>query len=235
MTPRIPYIAPADEASAIATQEQLARHINTQASLGSVERIAGVDVAYEERDDGTTLAHAGIVVLDADTLAVVEYQTAHCVVDFPYVSGLFAFRELPAVIAACAKLAQQPDVFVCDAHGIAHRRGCGMASHFGVLFDVAVIGCAKTPASSAEFTLQEQRGESVMLGDGNGIALRTQSGIKPVYVSVGHNITLDAARDWVLHLTQRYRLPETTRHADQLVNAVRKGQLPHWATLLQGK
>lgn len=50
-----------------------------------------------------------------------------------------------------------------------------------------------------------------------GTALRTREGIKPVYISVGHRLSLSAAVEIALTCTTRYRIPEPTRLADQLV------------------
>lgn len=228
MTPIFPHIQPKTELDAIKLQMALARNIKSKPLNHTIHTIAGIDVAYEEHEDGKTTAHAGIVILDANTLLPIEVQTASIAVDFPYISGLFAFRELPAVIAAAEKLSQSPDLFVCDAHGVSHVRGVGMASHFGLLFDCAVIGCAKTPFAVSTYTVADERGSTHELTGMEAAVLRTQDSIKPVYVSVGHNIDLRSSIDWILHLTQRFRLPETTRYADQLVNAIRKQTEPDW-------
>ncbi len=52
--------------------------------------------------------------------------------------------------------------------------------------------------------------------------LRTQNGINPVFISVGHLIDLRTAQQIVLACAIRYRLPEPTRLADQLVGAAKR-------------
>ncbi|MEC7523107.1 MAG: deoxyribonuclease V [Myxococcota bacterium] len=209
-------------AEAEALQRAWADDVVEEDHLGSVERIAGVDVAYEKAGDRV---FAAVVVLDAATLEVVEEVTHVETVSFPYVSGLFSFRELPPVVACLAQLTRRPDLVVCDAHGRAHPRRFGLACHLGVLFDVPTIGCAKTLLVGQHGHLGKRRGHDAALtheGEVVGLALRTRDRVKPVYVSVGHRVSLPTARRKVLDLAPRYRLPETTRAADQRVNALRR-------------
>ncbi|WP_371588797.1 endonuclease V [Streptomyces virginiae] len=210
---------PADEAEARAIQDEL-RHQVVLTEPGPPPGrglVTGVDVAY---DDARDLVAAAAVVLDAATLEVVEEATAVGPVSFPYVPGLLAFRELPTVLAALDSLKTGPGLVVCDGYGLAHPRGFGLACHLGVVTGHPTIGIAKNPFT---FTYEEpgaRRGDSAALlaADGSevGRALRTQDGIKPVYVSVGHRVSLDNACAHALALSPRFRIPETTRHADSL-------------------
>ncbi|MBT2470156.1 endonuclease V [Streptomyces sp. ISL-66] len=210
---------PADEAEAKAIQDELCRHVvltETGPAPGT-GLIAGVDVAYDDERD---LVAAAAVVLDAATLEVVEEATSVGRVSFPYVPGLLAFRELPTVLAALEALSVTPGLVVCDGYGLAHPRRFGLACHLGVVTGLPVIGVAKNPFT---FTYQEpgaRRGDAAPLraadGDVVGRALRTQDGIKPVYVSVGHRVSLDNACAHALALSPRFRIPETTRRADSL-------------------
>jgi len=137
---------------------------------------------------------------------------------FPYVPGLFAFREIPALIAALDGLDTIPDLLVCDGYGLAHPRRFGLACHLGVLTGVPTIGVGKTPFVGTHTTPGERRGDASDLvheGDVVGRALRTRDGVKPVFVSIGHGVDLAGACAHVLALTPRYRLPETTRAADR--------------------
>ena len=114
----------------------------------------------------------------------------------------------------------KPDLIVCDGQGYAHPRRFGLACHLGVLFDVPTIGCGKTRLLGEADTPGKERGEITPLIDNNeiiGNVLRTQADVNPIYVSIGHRITLATACEWVLKLSPKYRLPETTRMADQLV------------------
>ncbi|MGP3982328.1 endonuclease V [Streptomyces sp. KR80] len=208
---------PRTEAQAIAEQERLRVRVDL-ASGGPIEvrRIAGVDVGYDESTDRLA---AAAVVLDPRTLAVVEQATAVGTAAFPYVPGLLAFRELPPVLDALDRLGAPVDLVVCDGYGIAHPRRLGLASHLGVLTGLPSFGVAKTPFSFSYEQPDAARGAwAPLVDDGEvvGRALRTREGVKPVFVSVGHAISLENACAHTLRLTPRHRLPETTRLADRL-------------------
>ncbi|MER5771100.1 endonuclease V [Streptomyces sp. NPDC001985] len=216
----VPAGWPADEAEARAVQDELRARVvqDEPGPAPGTGLVTGVDVAY---DDDRDLVAAAAVVLDARTLTVVEEATAVGRVAFPYVPGLLAFRELPAVLGALRSLASDPGLVVCDGYGRAHPRRFGLASHLGVLTGLPAIGVAKNPFLLRHGPLGPLRGDTAALradGDGEelGRALRTQPGVKPVYVSAGHRTTLDGACAHTLLLTPRYRLPETTRRADRL-------------------
>ncbi|MFC8195196.1 endonuclease V [Streptomyces sp. NPDC057298] len=217
-TVRIPAGWPATEDRARAVQDELRTRVVLDESGPSpgTGHVTGVDVAY---DDGRDLVVAAAVVLDAATLDVVAESTAVGRVSFPYVPGLLAFREIPAVLAALEALPCAPGLVVCDGYGLAHPRRFGLASHLGVLTGLPTIGVAKNPFTFAYEEPGEARGSASALLAGEeevGRALRTQAGIKPVFVSVGHRVTLDTACAHTLHLAPRFRLPETTRRADAL-------------------
>ncbi|MEU6084135.1 endonuclease V [Streptomyces sp. NPDC047108] len=208
---------PDTEAEAVAEQERLRGLVDLESPgppPGAAGRIAGVDVAYDE-DSGRVAAAA--VVLDMESLEVTERSTAVTTATFPYVPGLLAFRELPSVLRALEQLVAPPDLVVCDGYGIAHPRRLGLASHLGVLTGLPAFGVAKTPFTFAYEPPGPERGDRTPLIDGGdvvGRALRTREGVKPVFVSVGHAVGLEEACAHTLRLTPRYRLPETTRHAD---------------------
>lgn len=210
---------PADEAEAKAIQDELRDRVvlGENGPPPGEGLIAGVDVAYDDERD---LVAAAAVVLDAATLQVVEEATSVGRVSFPYVPGLLAFRELPTVLAALEALTVVPGIVVCDGYGLAHPRRFGLACHLGVVTGLPAIGVAKNPFT---FTYEDpgaRRGDVAPLraadGEVVGRALRTQDGIKPVYVSVGHRVSLDNACAHALALSPRFRVPETTRHADSL-------------------
>lgn len=178
--------------------------------------VTGVDVAYDDERD---VVAAAAVVLDAATLRVVAEATAVGRISFPYVPGLLAFREIPTVLAALDALDRPPGLVVCDGYGLAHPRRFGLASHLGVLTGLPTIGVAKNPFTFTYDDPAAPRGTASPLlagADEVGRALRTRDGVKPVFVSVGHRVTLDNACAHVLALTPAYRLPETTRRADAL-------------------
>ncbi|MGW4033912.1 endonuclease V [Streptomyces sp. NPDC004838] len=215
----VPADWPADETAALAVQDELRTRVvlDEPGPPAGEGRVTGVDVAYDDERD---VVAAAAVVLDAATLTVVEESTAVGRVAFPYVPGLLAFRELPAVRAALESLVSDPGLVVCDGYGRAHPRRFGLASHLGVLTGLPVIGVAKSPFVFSHGELGPRRGDSAALrafdGEEVGRALRTQAGVKPVYVSVGNRVTLDNACAHTLSLAPRYRLPETTRRADRL-------------------
>lgn len=199
-----------------AEQERLAGRVDVTAPLAPFRYVAGLDVAYAI--DSSRVAGA-VVVLDADTLQVEDMATAVMEVEFPYVSGLLAFREMPALIEALSRLSVEPDVLVCDGYGIAHPRRFGLACHLGVLAGKPAMGVAKTAFVGKAVEPGIQRGEAADLvhdGEVVGAVLRTQLSTKPVYVSPGHLITVNDATRLALRLATKYRLPETTRLADQL-------------------
>ena len=211
---------PSTPAEAIAVQEELRGLVDPTDADGPPRYVAGLDVAYDE----DRLA-AAVVVLALETLDEVERAVVRGETTFPYVPGLFAFREVPALLAALEQLETTPELLVCDGQGLAHPRRFGLACHLGVLTGIPAIGAAKTTFVGSHGELAQERGATAELVDGGevvGAAVRTQDGVKPVYVSVGHRVSLQTAIDHVLRLTPRYRLPETTRLADR---ACREGLL----------
>ncbi|MFC8916514.1 endonuclease V [Streptomyces sp. NPDC047821] len=209
---------PSDEAEALAVQDELRGRVvlDEPGPPPGTGLVTGVDVAYDDERD---LVAAAAVVLDAGTLTVVEEATAVGRVSFPYVPGLLAFREIPTVLAALEALRHGPGLVVCDGYGQAHPRRFGLASHLGVLTGLPVIGVAKNPFTFTYEQPADERGASAPLvadGEEVGRALRTRTAVKPVFVSAGHRVTLANACAHTLHLTPRFRIPETTRHADAL-------------------
>ncbi|MEU8360395.1 endonuclease V [Nonomuraea sp. NPDC048882] len=177
--------------------------------------VAGLDVHYHGDDEVT----AAVVVLDGATLEPVEQAVSHGKAAFPYVPGLFAFRELPALVEALERLTVTPDLLVCDGYGLAHPRGFGLACHLGVLTGLPSVGVGKTPFVGTHEPPGQERGAWTPIvheGAVVGRALRTRRGVRPVYVSQGHRISLGTATGEVLRLASRYRLPEPIRHADHL-------------------
>ncbi|MFJ7042966.1 endonuclease V [Streptomyces sp. NPDC101112] len=221
-TVRIPAGWPATDDQARAVQDELRGKVvlDETGPAPGTGHVTGVDVAYDDERD---VVAAAAVVLDAATLDVVAEATAIGQVSFPYVPGLLAFREIPTVLAALDALPCDPGLVVCDGYGLAHPRRFGLASHLGVLTGLPTIGVAKNPFTFTYDDPGTPRGSASPLlaatGSGTeevGRALRTRTGVKPVFVSVGHRVTLDNACAHTLALTPAYRLPESTRHADAL-------------------
>lgn len=209
-------LVPSTVADAVALQSALASSVvRTPPADFAPRTAAGLDVAYAT---GSALVAAAVVTVDIATGEVLESATALGETAFPYVPGLFAFRELPTLLTAFDGLRETPDLLVADGHGIAHPRRFGLACHLGVETGLPAIGVAKTPMGDYA-TPADTRGATTPLLDGDevvGAALRTRQGVKPVFVSTGHKIDLPTACALILKLARRYRLPETTRQADHL-------------------
>jgi deoxyribonuclease V len=207
-----------DIAEAERLQTELSQKIIMEDRLPSNLRyVAGADVEYDKETD---LIAGAIVIIDYRTVRPIEIASHVMQSTFPYVPGLFSFREMPPLLEAYRKLKQLPELIICDAHGIAHPRRFGLASHLGVELDIPSIGCAKTRLYGNYKEPNEMQGSSSALLDEItkeeiGKVLRTQKKINPVFVSVGHKISLATACNIVLHMTTTFRLPETTRLADQ--------------------
>jgi deoxyribonuclease V len=207
---------PPSVAAAERLQSALAADVVATPPPGFAPRTAaGLDVAYATDSDRVA---AAVVTVDIVTGEVVAAATAIGVAAFPYVPGLFAFRELPTLLAALAELPARPDLLVADGHGVAHPRRFGLACHLGVETGLPTIGVAKTPMGDYPEPGPERGDTSPLLDGGErvGVALRTRRDVKPVFVSVGHRVDLATAVPLVLALARGYRLPETTRQADQL-------------------
>lgn len=223
MRPRLRHGWSLSPGEATKLQQELALQVDRNDVFDDVKRVAGIDVGFE-KSSGRMVAV--VVVLDANTLEPLQITRAAVKPQFPALPGLVAFRELPAIVAALAETEYEPDLLVCSAGGLAHPRRFGLASHLGVLFNAPTIGCTKMRFLGEPVgELAPGRGAMVPLKDGQevvGSVLRTQDDMKPVYVSVGHRVSLVAAADWILRLTPEYRLPETFRLADhELKRAMR--------------
>ncbi len=204
---------------AIKRQREFAARVIEQDQLGDVQLVAGVDVGFEGDDHQT--ARAAIVVLNFPELVPIDCGIAHAPVKFPYISGLLAFREIPVILRALQKLKTQPDVLIVDAHGRAHPRRFGSASHLGVVLDMPTIGCAKTILCGQAAEPKNEVGAWMPLidhGEQIGAALRMRKDVRPIYVSIGHRVSLERAIDVVLKCGKGYRLPETTRYAHRVAD-----------------
>ena len=198
---------------AIAIQNELCPQIIMQDNFGKIKTVAGVDVGYVNAGRS---ARAAVVVLDFPDLTVRKVVIAKSRTAFPYVPGLLSFRELPTVLRSLEKLHTLPDMVLYDGQGYAHPRRFGIACHLGVVTGIPAIGVGKTRLLGTHKPVANKRGAWQPLldkGECIGAVLRTRVDVKPVYVSIGHRISLETAIDYVLCCTTRYRLPETTRQA----------------------
>jgi deoxyribonuclease V len=205
---------------AIAIQEQLSNEVITEDELKqNIEYVAGVDMGFEENG---TVSRAAVAVLSYPDLQIIETSIAYRPTTFPYIPGFLSFREVPAVLDALSKLKTTPDIILCDGQGIAHPRRFGIACHLGILIDIPTIGVAKSLLVGKHEPLPEAKGSwqpLIYKRETVGAVVRTRMGVKPVYVSPGHRISLPTAIEYALCCTTKYRLPETTRVADRLASA----------------
>ncbi len=210
---------------AIALQKRLSVRLKLCAGPRSPRLIAGADVAYDKR---TQLCFAAVVVMRAPAMEMVEYATAVRRTSFPYVPGLLTFREGPVLLDAFAQLSHRPDVILFDGQGIAHPRRFGLASHIGYLLDIPSVGCAKS-LLIGEFAKLGRRAGSVSWlthqGERVGAAVRTQAGVRPIFVSPGCRVRFRDAIQLALSTATRFRLPEPTRLADILVEKLKRDHL----------
>jgi deoxyribonuclease V len=201
------------------TQLRLSKRIVSEDVLPEKLRlVAGVDAAYVKET-----AIGAVAVMDYASMKLVEAKTACCSTRFPYIPTLFSFREIPPAVSSIKKLRAQPDVFLVDAHGSAHPYRCGFASHLGLVISKPTVGVAK----SRLFGEVEKGGEGDVLflkhkGEVVGAVVTTKRGCKPVYVSVGHMVSLETAVKIVKHCTRRHRIPEPVSKAHEIATAEKR-------------
>jgi deoxyribonuclease V len=201
---------------AIAIQERLRDHAVASDGLADPRLVAGIDVSFE-----SGYSRAAVAVLRLPELELVDWGLSLTPTRFPYVPGLLSFREIPAALEALSALRRLPDAVLCDGHGLAHPRRFGLACHLGLLTDLPTVGVAKTRLVGEHRGVEDARGAWEPLwhrGEVVGAALRTRAHTRPVYVSVGHRVGLEAAIRLVMRCTGRFRLPETTRWAHRLAS-----------------
>ena len=208
---------------AVALQKELRDEICLEPLSAEPKLIGGADVSMNRfAKEG----FAGFVTLDFANLEMIDHAVTKEVIPFPYVPGLLSFREIPMLLSAWEKLATKPDVLVVDGIGIAHPRRLGIASHLGLMLDLPTIGCAKSVLTGVYEEPDDEPGSVADLvdpktGEVIGAALRTKRGVKPVFISPGHRITLEEAVNLVSRCVLKHRLPEPTRFAHMTVNEYR--------------
>ncbi len=195
-------------------EEQLAaaQKIIAKGDLSSAKTFAGCDCAFYN-----DMVLAAVVVCD-ENLVVIEKQVAAVHNDFPYIPGLLYYREGPAIAEAFRKLGSKPDVLLVDGNGILHPLRCGIASQLGVELGQATIGVAKTRLLGEEDEAGNIRAGNEILG----VELRPKEHTKPLYISVGHKVSLETAVSIVQKLIkQPHKLPEPLHLAHRLADKAR--------------
>ena len=209
--PRHPWsVTPED---AVALQKELRGEVvaDRPIDLHAVRLVAGVDVSVKNEQ-----SQAAVVVATFPEFEVIETVRVQRPTPFPYIPGLLSFREGPVLEEAFERLKAEPDVFLFDGMGIAHPRRCGIACHLGLWLERPTIGCGKTLLTGRYRDLGEEKGSAAPLvhrGETIGVALRTRTGTKPMFISPGHLADIPTAAELVLRCAPKYRLPEPIRLA----------------------
>jgi deoxyribonuclease V len=207
--------------------------------LRKIQTVAGLDAAFVLKRSqafkakqnrwtalrNANLAIAGVVVYKYPQMEELQRAYAEVQLQFPYVPGFLSFREIPALLAALGKLRIIPDLLFCDGQGYAHPRRMGLATHLGIVLDRPTIGCAKSVLIGQHGRLENEKGMWAPMMDGDetiGAALRTRPGVKPVYVSQGHRVSLETAIRLTLSVVDGTRIPRPTRDAERYVSDVKR-------------
>ncbi len=213
-----------DQANAL--QEQLRAGLRFDLAGGrDFTTIGGADISFNK---GSSEFFAAIVLLSFPNMVLQAYALARGNSDFPYVPGYLGFREVPSLLKAWELIPDKPDLLVLDGQGILHPRQMGIAAHFGVLTHHLTIGCAKNSLFGKYETLGPQKyAASPIYGHGGiaGYALRTKDNVQPVFISPGYGIDVPQALAVMRKCIGKYRIPEPTRIAHEVVNQFRKGEL----------
>lgn len=222
---RLEHYKTIEPTKAVKLQEKLRKKIVLDKLDGIPQFIAGADISF---DFGSDVMHAAIIVLEFPSLKPVARSLASDETTFPYIPGLLAFREMPVLLKAWNQLRVKPDVLILDGHGLAHPRQMGIATHFGIEIDQPTIGCAKNILTGTHEELEIEKGATVDLLDNDekvGYALRSRTGVNPVYISPGHKLSFDDAYSIMMKALTKFKLPKTTRLAHQFANELRKGKI----------
>lgn len=206
-------------------QNEMRHHVSLVTENKSITTIAGGDISHNKDSD---TVYAGIVVLSYPDMQLLSYSLVIAETKFPYVPQYLGFREVPALLKAWEQLPRKPDLIVLDGQGVTHPRRMGIASHFGVLANHAAIGCAKNMLFGSYTPLGLDRMSISPISSYNeimGYALRTKTGVKPVYISPGHKVSVKDSLAIMEKCVLKHRIPEPTRIAHEKVNLFRVGKL----------
>jgi len=226
-------------------QEELRTHWKGEDEFGPIRSVAGLDASFVltgsqalkkpigrwNRLRDANQAIGCVVMYRFPEMEEIQRAYAILPLDFPYVPGLLSFREIPVLLAALRKLSAMPDLLFCDAHGYAHPRRMGLASHLGVVLDLPSIGCAKSLLIGTHKTLAQKAGNWTPLidekagGEQIGAVVRTRTGVRPIYVSQGHRVSLESSIRLTLAVTDGYRIPRPTRDADHFAGEIKRKTL----------
>ncbi|MCK4836042.1 MAG: deoxyribonuclease V [Candidatus Aminicenantes bacterium] len=196
---------------AILIQKRLFREVTHDDGFRKIDYVAGVDIGYKKGE-----GRAAIVLFRYPQMDLVDGIVVEGEVNFPYITGLLSFREIPLLLNGFEKLKIDPDIILVDGQGIAHPRRLGLASHLGLLLDCPTVGCAKSRLWGKYSEPGKEKGSIEYIYDKDdviGAAVRTRENVKVVFVSIGHKMSLDSSIRVVLKCCLKYRLPEPARLA----------------------
>ncbi|RMI15266.1 MAG: deoxyribonuclease V [Calditrichaeota bacterium] len=219
-----PWNLSADEALILQNRLRHRVELTDARSPDQIRMIAAADISFSR---GSSRLFGAVLLFSFPALQLLATHCDEAQIDFPYMPGFLSFREVPVLVNIFRRLPDSVDVILCDGQGIAHPRRFGLAAHLGVVLDVPTIGCAKSRLIGTYREPASVKGAWSDLWDGPeriGVVLRTREGVKPVFVSPGHKMTIDTAREIVMRCVTRYRIPEPLRLAHQAVNRFREHQ-----------
>ncbi len=197
-------------------QLSLARKVLLEDKFGDLRLVAGADLTFLDIWKNPTEGLAAFVIVDFKTGRIVEENIISGIVDFPYIPTFLAYRELPLLLKGFENLKNKADIYIIDGQGIAHPRGLGIASHFGVVLDVPSIGVAKSllfgryrEPDPRRFTplYSKHSGEII------GWVIRPSKGKKMLFVSPGHKVSVNTSLKIVLEfLRRKWEIPTFLAH-----------------------
>lgn len=207
-------------------QQQIDFH--NMVNIVTIKNVAGVDLAYWNIND-EEYAVCCIVVLNYKTKEVVEKKYVVGKITVPYIPGCLAFREMPIFLKAYESVDTDVDIQFFDGNGYLHPRHMGLATHAGIIINKPTVGVAKSylKIGNTEFCMPDikQFAYTDIKIDNEiyGRVLRTHSGVKPIFLSIGNKIDQDTAMQITNTLvTKDSHIPLPTRLADIMTHEIRK-------------
>jgi len=213
---------PATKKEAYTIQDEIASLVQLHANTVSPELIAAIDKAYGQNGE---MLYVSVVITTFPEIEVVERAYHYGPVNFPYVPGLFFFREGPIIVEALTKVKNDPDLIIASGHGMAHPKQCGLACHIGIAFDKPTIGCARKLLAGHHRPVSETKGsyQPIIISSKEvGLAYRSRENVKPIFISPAHKCSLEQAREIVVQNLRGFRLPEPLRLAHLFANKYRR-------------
>jgi len=201
-------------------QENLSKKVITEDAIDySNIIICGADVAYKSIND-KEYGFGALMIADKKEKEKEKFKkfSDKMEINFPYIPTYLSFRETPVIIklindAIKNGIEKDKILLMVDGNGILHPSGIGIASHIGVVLNIATIGIAK----------------SLLCGEikDNRIFIKNRlvgEKIGKIYISPGHKISLKTAV-YVVKKFLKYNIPEPIRLAHIYANEIKdKGQ-----------